>query len=290
MTAHIDYEQQQGVARVTIHHPKRFNAMSRGMWRELKSVFEAIARDAALRCVLISGRGAHFCAGGDISEYADFRFHEASLREFHELEVWGGLQAMLACDVPIVAKIRGNCMGAGVEMASCCDIRLAAQSARFGAPIARLGFPMAPREAALITSELGVMTARQMLLTAAVLDAPELAARGFLTAVVADDELAALAQVTLQRILALAPQAARLNKQTFRALNQALALMDTALPATNNIDFQGAGVAPGAALPAPTPGHGAALAALAAQAYRYADSAEHREGIDAFVQKRPPDF
>jgi len=290
MTAHIAYEQQQGVARVTIHHPKRFNAMSRSMWRELKSVFEAIASDAALRCVLISGCGAHFCAGGDISEYADFRFHEATLREFHEVDVWGGLQAMLSCDVPIVAKIRGNCMGAGVEIASCCDIRLAAQSAKFGAPIARLGFPMAPREAALITSELGAMTARQMLLTAAVLDAPELAARGFLTSVVADDDLAAHAQVTLQRILALAPQAARLNKQTFRALNQALALMNKAQVATNSEVDCGVGTGSHGASQVHSTGLPAAVNDLMEHAYAYADSAEHREGIAAFLHKRPPVF
>jgi enoyl-CoA hydratase len=290
MSARIEFEQQQGVARITIHHPKRFNAMSRNMWRELKSVFESIACDTALRCVLISGRGAHFCAGGDISEYADFRFHEATLREFHEVEVWGGLQAMLACDVPIVAKIRGNCMGAGVEIASCCDIRLAAKSAKFGAPIARLGFPMAPREAALVTSELGAMTARQMLLTAAVLDAPELATRGFLTAVVADDDLAAEAQVTVQRILALAPQAARLNKQTFRVLNHALDLMDKANKAINSDSFQ---VVDGGFQEVPSvnaAGHGPTLAELIEQAYTYADSAEHREGIAAFLHKRPPVF
>lgn len=290
MSARIEFEQQQGVARITIHHPKRFNAMSRNMWRELKSVFEAIGHDSALRCVLISGRGVHFCAGGDISEYADFRFDEASLREFHEVDVWGGLQAMLACDVPIVAKIRGNCMGAGVEIACCCDIRLAAQSAKFGAPIARLGFPMAPREAALVMSELGAMTARQMLLTAAVLDAPDLATRGFLTAVVADDDLAAHAQVTVQRILALAPQAARLNKQTFRALNHALALMDKAQKAINSDSFP---VVDGGFQEVPSvnaAGHGPTLAELIEQAYTYADSAEHREGIAAFLHKRPPVF
>jgi enoyl-CoA hydratase len=70
-----------------------------------------------------------------------------ALRAFHEDDVWGGLQAMLDCDVPIVAQIEGNCMGAGVEIASCCDIRIAGATAKFGAPIAKLGFPMAPREA-----------------------------------------------------------------------------------------------------------------------------------------------
>ncbi|MBV5299625.1 MAG: enoyl-CoA hydratase/isomerase family protein [Rhodoferax sp.] len=276
MTAHIEFHQQQTLARVCVHYPERFNAMSRAMWLELRAVFEAIQRNRELRCVLISGEGAHFCAGGDISEYASFRFQEHTLREFHEVDVWPGLNAMLACDVPIVAEIRGTCMGAGVELASCCDIRLAAASAKFGAPIAKLGFPMAPREVALMARELGAMTARQMLLEAAVLDAATLAQRGFLTRVVADDALAGHAQDTVQRMLALAPQAARLNKQLIRASNSAPALMDQALTAINSAASENPQSIPPVAVPA--------------DAYAYADSAEHREGITAFLEKRPPVF
>ena len=272
MPARIQFEQKDGVAHVTLSHPKRFNAMSRAMWRELRAVFERIQQRTELRCVHITGHGANFCAGGDISEYASFRFEEMSLREFHEGDVWGALSAMLACDVPIVAQIAGNCMGAGVEIASCCDIRLAAESAQFGAPIARLGFPMAPREAALLLSELGATTARQMLLEAAVLGAPEMLQRNFLSRVVADVDLAPLVQASVQRICQLAPQAARLNKQTFRALNQALALMDKAKVATNSIASE------------------ASVGMLMSTAYAYADSAEQREGITAFLDKRPPRF
>ena len=133
------------VASVTLCNLPKLNAMSRAMWRELRAAFETIAANRSLRCVVIAGQGGHFSAGGDISEYAAFRFNEASLREFHEGDVWGGLQAVLSCDLPVVARIDGNCMGAGLEIASCCDIRLASSSARFGAPIARLGFPMARR-------------------------------------------------------------------------------------------------------------------------------------------------
>ena len=75
------------VAVVTIDHPARFNAMSRVMWAQLQAVFEQIQHRADVRCVVIQGDGAHFCAGGDISEYADFRFNETSLRHFHEVEV-----------------------------------------------------------------------------------------------------------------------------------------------------------------------------------------------------------
>ena len=255
-----------GVVVVTLRHTGRLNAMSRAMWRQLRSVFESIQRNTEARCVLIEGEGGAFCAGGDISEYPAFRFDPAQLRDFHENDVWGGLSAMLDCDVPIVARIAGACMGAGVEIASCCDIRIAATGARFGAPIARLGFPMAPREAQLVAGAVGELTARQMLLEAATFTAPDMLARGFLSRVVPDELLQADALGTAQRVAALAPQAARLNKQMLRALKVPLALDGKAQAAIENI-------VNGASDP-----------------YAYADSAEHREGITAFLEKRAPVF
>jgi enoyl-CoA hydratase/carnithine racemase len=255
MSGRVRVDVDGPLARVTLSHPGKLNAMSRAMWRELRSVFETFHTRADLRCVIVAGEGGHFCAGGDIAEYPDFRFEEADLREFHESDVWGGLAAMLACDLPLVAQIEGNCMGAGVEIACCCDIRISADTARFGAPIARLGFPMAPREAQLVLREVGGATAREMLLEAAVLDAAEMKARGFLNAVLPAHEVAAQAKVRAQRLAQLAPQAARLNKQALRALTIA----------------------------APSPG-------LIDQAYRYADSAEHQEGIAAFLGKRRAAF
>jgi enoyl-CoA hydratase/carnithine racemase len=156
---------------VTLSHPGKLNAMSRAMWRELRAVFERIQQADGLRCVRGARRGRALLRGRRHSEYAGFRFEEASLREFHEDDVWGGLQAMLDCDVPMVAQIEGNCMGAGLEIASCCDMRIAGDTAKFGAPIAKLGFPMAPREAALVMRVAGELTAREMLLSAAVLGA-----------------------------------------------------------------------------------------------------------------------
>lgn len=242
-----------GVLQVTLRHEGRLNAMSRTMWQQLRTVFEGVQRSTDVRCVLLQGAGEAFCAGGDISEYPAFRFDAALLREFHEIDVWGGLQAMLDCDVPIVAQIAGACMGGGVEIASCCDLRIAAASARFGAPIAKLGFPMAPREAQLVAGALGEVTARQMLLEASTFSAAEMQARGFLSRVVADDLLAVNALASAVRIAGLAPQAARLNKQTMR-------------------------------------GFKAPSAAPVLDPYAYANSAEHREGITAFLAKREPQF
>ena len=259
MSGQVALALEGSLARVTFNHPGKFNAMSRAMWREVKAVFEHLQTRTDVRCVIVAGAAGHFCAGGDIAEYPEFRFDPVRLRAFHEDEVWAALAAMLACDVPMVAQIDGNCMGAGVEVAACCDVRVATATAKFGAPIARLGFPMAPRESQLLAQALGQLTAREMLLEAAVLDAPTLLARGFLSQVVPESELAATVLGRAQRICALAPQAARLNKQTLRVFG---------------------------ALDAPS----AAWQTLLAQAYDYADSPEHREGIDAFVSKRKPVF
>jgi enoyl-CoA hydratase len=249
------------VARVQLSHPGRLNAMSRAMWVQLQAAFRQVQQDPGLLCVVVHGEGEAFCAGGDISEYHEFRFDEATLRDFHERDVWGALQAMLDCDVPIVAAIRGACMGAGLEIASCCDLRIAAAGATFGAPIARLGFPMAPREAMVVTAAVGDATARQLLLEAAVLDASSLHGRGFLQHLVPTSDFQSGVDALVARICVLAPQAARLNKRTLRALRE-----------QHDPDRQ------------------AAAREELAGAYRYAPGAEHREGIAAFLAKRKPAF
>jgi enoyl-CoA hydratase len=173
------------------------------------------------------------------------------LRHFHEIEVWGALAALLACDVPILAVIDGACMGAGLELAACCDVRLASHRARFGAPIGKLGFPMAPREAALVTGALGASVARSMLLAAEIYAAEQLWGAGFLTRVVSDAALADAQIGLVQRICALGPIAARKNKIILRDIQPQHVAVDT---------------------------------------YDFADTPEHREGIDAFLNKRPPVF
>lgn len=266
MTGEVRVEQHGAWAHVVLDHPGKFNAMSRSMWLQLRTVFESLQEQAALRCVLLSGAAGHFCAGGDIAEYPSFRFDAVQLRKFHEDEVWGGLQAMLDCDVPIVASIEGNCMGAGVEIASCCDVRLGASSSRFGAPIARLGFAMAAREAALVSRAVGDSIGRAMLLSAEVFAAPRMLQCGFLTHCVPDSQLHADASAFVQRQVQLAPLAARSHKRTLRALGSPSSLVDKAQESVPAVALQGL------------------------DAFAYADTPEHREGIQAFLQKRSPVF
>lgn len=246
-TGEVELRTEGLVAWVTLNNPAKFNAMSRAMWGQLRDVFAQLRGNSELRCVVIQGAQGHFCAGGDIAEYPSFRFDPVQLAHFHEMEVWGGLSAILACEVPVLALIEGNCMGAGIEIASCCDVRLASQDASFGAPIARLGFPMAPREAELVSRVVGDTTARAMLLAAEVFDARHMHTQGFLTRVLDAAALLPRGRELAARISQLAPQAARINKQTLAAHQNP-------------------------------------------QPYAYAPSAEHREGISAFLDKRKPVF
>ena len=286
------------VATITLNNPARRNAMTRAMWRSLKAIadsFISSENDSCLRntggvygaikeidsmtsagsiqpqnfhplrCIIIRGEGAQFCAGGDISEYPSFRFNEASLRHFHEEEVAPALHALLACDLPILALIEGNCMGGGLEIAACCDIRVAGESALFGAPIARLGMPMAPQELAIVLHAAGEGTVREMLLEARTLSASQMHARGFVQRVVADAAVASEVKATAQRVCALSSLAARLNKQALRVLFQEKmpeSAVDSAQAAIKNI----------------------------VNTFNYANHAEHREGIDAFLNKRPARF
>ena len=136
-----------GVGEIILDRPKALNALDQSMIDEMYQTLLTWGDDDAIETVLVTSTHPRaFCAGGDISEYPAFRFAPDSLRAFHEEDVWGALSAMLTCNCPLVAAIDGHCMGAGIEIASCCDIRIATIVSRYGAPIGKLGFPMAPRQ------------------------------------------------------------------------------------------------------------------------------------------------
>ncbi|MFZ5544489.1 MAG: enoyl-CoA hydratase/isomerase family protein [Pseudomonadota bacterium] len=248
----------QHVLRVELSNPRKHNAISVAMWRELRTLFEALQqqpREPAPRVVLLTGAGGHFAAGGDIEEFPQFRFEPETLRHFHEEIVAPALQAMWRCEIPIVARIHGSCIGGGLEIAACCDLRIADRSARFGAPIAKMGFPMAPGEVELLLKVVPAATLREILIEARLLDAEAALARGLVHRVVDDAALADEAEAAAQRIAALSPLAARLNKRTLRQYAE-----------------------------------GGPTAAQRRDHFAYAADPEHREGVTAFLDKRAPRF
>ena len=243
-----------GIARLTIANPDKLNALTVAMWRELRAAVQAVD-PLDTRVLVVAGAGGNFAAGGDIEEFPHFRFDEALLRRFHEEDVAPALQALIDLDIPVIAQIDGACIGGGLEIAACCDIRICGMGSRFGIPIARLGFPLAPLEAEIVARVLPLPVLRELLLEARLLDATEALARGLVHRTVPDDAVAAEAQRSAERIAALSPQAMRLNKITLRQLAR-----------------------------------GGLGEAERLSHYTYADSAEHREGLAAFIAKRPARF
>ena len=258
MTGHIrlDAADAEGIARLTIAHPGKLNALDTAMWRQLRTHAEALQASPP-RAVIVQGEGGSFVAGGDIEEFPAFRFQADTLAAFHEDLVAPALWALLALDVPLVAQIEGACVGGGLEIACCCDLRIAGEGSRFGVPIARLGFPMAPAEVEIVARVVGETVLRELLLEARVLTADEARARGLLTRVVPDAEVAADALASARQIARLSPQAMRLNKRVLREFGH----RDT--PSTR---------------------------AERRPHYAYAPSDEHREGLAAFNEKRPAVF
>lgn len=252
----IPHDSLPDVAVLSLSNPGKLNAITIAMWRQLRAFALELQADARLRCVIVRGEGGHFAAGGDIAEMQGFRFEAGPLREFHEEVVAPALRALLACEVPLVAQIDGHCIGGGLEVAACCDLRVCADNSRFGAPIARLGFPMAPGELEIVLGVLGAATAAEMLLEARLLDAATALQRGIVHRVVAAGAVEAEAAATAARIVAGAPHAARLNKRTLRLLCQP----------------------------------GGLTAAQRAALFDYASCADHREGVTAFLEKRAPIF
>ncbi|GIX24525.1 MULTISPECIES: enoyl-CoA hydratase-related protein [Caldimonas] len=249
--------QLPGVQVVELVNPGKLNAISVGMWEALREVFVGWPqREPGLRAVVLRGADGVFAAGADIDELPGFRFERDSLQHFHEHIVAPALQALLDCEVPLVAQIEGVCVGGGLEIAACCDIRIAGRSARLGAPIGRLGFPMAPDELAVLSRVLDPGSVAEMLLEGRLLDAATAMQRGFVQRVVDDAEVATEATATARRIAALAPHAARLNKRTMRQ------------------------IALGRAFDA----------AWRREHFAYAAHPDHREGVMAFIERREPQF
>lgn len=244
-----------GIARLIFDHPDKRNALNVAMWRTLRTHLVNLQTGPA-RVVVLSGAGGTFAAGGDIEEFTEFRFHPRTLAAFHEDEVAPALDTLWQCELPLIAQIEGDCVGGGLEIAALCDLRIAGHGARLGIPIGRLGLAMAPREVDRVARAIGINLLRELLLEGRLWSAHEAASRGIVSRVVADADVAAEVLAAAHRVAALAPQAARLNKRTLRA--QVEGRLGTR--------------------------------AQREPLYAYADSAEHHEGIAAFLAKRPPRF
>ncbi len=257
MDSQIDLAVAGGVAAITLTNPAKLNAVNAAMWRGLATAMQEIAADPGVRCVILRGAGDEaFAAGGDIEEFLTVRASVDDALHYHDELVATALTAIRDCALPTVAAIRGACIGGGLEIAGCCDIRIAGESARFGAPINRLGFSMYPGEMAGLLALVGPAVVLEILLEGRILSAPEALQKGLLSRVVADEAVFDEAAACAARICAGAPLVARWHKQWVKRLMS-----------------------------------GAPLGAEEKRAaFDFLATDDYREGIEAFLAKRTPVF
>jgi enoyl-CoA hydratase/carnithine racemase len=245
------------LAIVTLSNPDKLNAVDAQMWRDLKAAMEQVGAAPEVACVLLRGDGDKaFAAGGDLEEFITVRATVEQALHYHEELVAAALNAIRACPVPTVAAIQGACIGGGLEIAGCCDIRIAGESARFGAPINRLGFSMYPGEMAGLLDLVGPAVLLEILLEGRILGAREAQQKGLLTRVVDDEQVEPEARATVDRILAGAPLVARWHKQWVHRLMDGQPL----------------------------------TAEEKRAAFAFLDTEDYREGLAAFLAKRKPRF
>lgn len=254
MTDELLYEVRDGIARVTFNRPHARNALTFAMYDRLASVCAEVDDTPDICAMLLTGAGDKaFAAGTDIAQFRGFTTAEDALA--YEARIDRVLGALERCRVPTIAAVAGACTGGGAGIAAACDLRIGAASAKFGFPIARtLGNCLSMGNYARLSALIGPARVTEMIFTARLIEADEAKAIGLLSEVVADAAALADRAETLARSVAShAPLTLRATKEALRRLRQG-----------------------------GDPGTGEDLIVMCYT------SADFREGMDAFLNKRPP--
>ena len=257
MGEHIRYEVDSAIATITIDRPERRGAMTFAMLGDFLDTVARAGADDDVQVVVLTGTPGSFCAGTDLADLASVPGAQRGLRGgAHETDRWWPI---VMCPKPVIAAIDGPAVGMGAEFTSQCDLRLATAKARFSWNFAHRGLvPDTGAGTWLLPRLLGPQRAMQLLFTGAFLGAEEAHELGYVLEIVMSDELANRARALAEQILSGSPMSHRMTKQlVYRGLERDVAQHMTA--------------------------HTEALAAC----FR---SDDHREGVAAFLERRPARF
>lgn len=246
------------IGTVVLSNPVKFNAMSRDMWAAVPRAIAELDADSQIRVVLLQGDGDRaFVSGADISQFESQRSDPESQRAYNDA-VQAAYSAPVACSKPVIAKIRGVCMGGGLGLAAACDLRICSSDARFRMPAGRMGLGYGIDGVQRFMALIGVQNTYDIFFSARVFDAAEALRMGFVMRVVEpaalDDEVGRFTAGIAEN----APLTLRALKTTVNALLTDPNARDTA----------------------------SAQAAIDA-CFR---SDDYREGARAFMEKRPARF
>ncbi len=250
------HERRGDIAWVTFNRPEARNALTFAMYEELARICDAANADPALRVIVIRGAGEKaFASGTDINQFRAFTKPQDALD--YEARIDKILTALESCRVPTIAAISGACTGGGAGIAACCDLRIAARNAKFGFPIARtLGNCLSSASLGRVTALVGPARVKDLIFTARLIESDEALKIGLVSEVL--DDLPALerrAEELAKLVAGNAPLTLRSTKEGLRRLQQRLSreeAEDLILMCYMSRDF--------------------------------------KEGMDAFLNKRPPQW
>jgi enoyl-CoA hydratase len=206
------------VARLTFDNPKKLNILSPRVLKDLVVELKNVEKNPSLRAVVLTGAGEKAFVGGAELETLG-SLDPKSAREFITL-IHEACEAMRACPVPVVARINGWCLGAGLEIAACCDLRIASTGANFGMPEVRLGIPSVV-EAAVLPRLIGAGRARWLVMTGDTIGAGEALVWGLIEKMAPPEHLDAEVDRALDSLLAGDPAAMRQQKELCKLWEEA---------------------------------------------------------------------
>ncbi|MBL8534561.1 MAG: crotonase/enoyl-CoA hydratase family protein [Betaproteobacteria bacterium] len=221
MSDFVIYEQSGGVVTLTLNNPDERNALtSQAQWDAVAGAVDRVQADQEVRCVIVTGAGSAFCAGGNVKDMKNktgiAAGHPYAIREGYR----GGIQqiplAFERLDVPAIAAVNGAAIGAGCDLACMCDIRIASEKAKFAESFVKLGIIPGDGGAWLLQRTIGFSRAAELSFTGDTLDAAEALACGLVSRVVPPDQLLDEARRLADRIAANPGPALRMTKRLMK--------------------------------------------------------------------------
>jgi enoyl-CoA hydratase/carnithine racemase len=253
------YGRREGaVGHLVFNNPAKLNAVSLDMWDGFVGILKDYESDPAIRCVVVSGAGGKaFVSGADISKFESERAN-AEAQERYDAISKQGYEALYDFPKPTIAKIAGYCIGGGMNLAACCDLRFCNDGARFGVPAAKLGLGYGFLRIERLSRIIGLPRAMECLFTARQYSAQEALDMGLVHGVAADGELDAMVAKTTDAIAQNAPLTIALAKAAAREIAKPESRQDHAR--------------------------------LERMVKACFDSDDFKEGRRAFMEKRKPEF
>jgi 2-(1,2-epoxy-1,2-dihydrophenyl)acetyl-CoA isomerase len=249
-------DQAGPIGTITLNRPEARNALDFTMRHELLMALDEIEANPTVRVVILTGAGGHFCAGGDVK---NMRQRQTASEGRARVELLNrAVLRLVNFPLPTIAMVDGYAVGAGSNLALCCDLIVAADRAKFGELFCKIGLAVDGGGTWLLPRLVGMARAKELIFTGDIIDAADALRIGLVNRVVHAADLASTTRELAEKIAAGPPLALRLDKQS---LNRA-ASSDLA-----------------AALDVEALSQGLAIA-----------SDDHREGVAAFFDKRPPKF